>query len=92
MCRSLLPWGQGAGCIVFLNVDLALHKLCRGDGIDRIGQVVGVNDSLVFADEIVFEAEGFYFAWVDVGEGAAVEGVAEEDLEAGALARGIRRG
>ena len=92
MYRSHLPCGSGVGYVVFLDVNLALHKLCRRDGIDSIGQVVGINDSGVFADEIIFKAEGFHFACVDVGKGAAVEWVAEEDLEAGTLAGGIKEG
>ena len=44
------------------DLDLALRELRRGYGIDSVGEVVRVNDNGIFADEIVFEAEGFHLA------------------------------
>ena len=66
--------------IVFLDTHLALHELGRRDGVDSVGEMVSINNNGVFADEIVFEAEGFHLACVNVWEWAAIERVAEEDL------------
>ena len=68
------------------GLESALHRhvlrdeLGCWDCIDRIGQVIGVNNDGVFADQVQSEAEGIDNAFGDIGEWSAFEGIAEDNL------------
>ena len=50
------------------------------DCIDRIGQVIGINNDGIFADKVQSETVGVDFALRDIGEWSAFEGIAEDNL------------
>ena len=48
--------------------------------VDRIGQVIGINNDGVFADQVQSEAVGVDIAFGDVGKWSAFEGIPEDNL------------
>ena len=50
------------------------------DCINRIGQVIGINNDGVFADQVQSETVGVDLALRDIGEWTAFEGIAEDNL------------
>ena len=74
------PEGLDSSSTVASDVNFCLDEFRRGYGVNGICQMKSINNNGVFAYEIVFEAESFDFAGVDVWQGSAVKGVAEKDL------------
>ena len=62
-------------------MDLSLYEFRSRYGINGIRQMESVNENRVSAYQVVFEAKGFDLTCVDVRQGSAVKGVAEENLE-----------
>lgn len=61
-------------------MDLGLDKLCCRKCVDRVRQVISVNNDRVLAYQIRREAEGVNLTSMDVGEWLTIEGVAEKHL------------
>lgn len=62
------------------QTDMLRYKFCCGKCINRIRQMIGINNDGIFANQIQGKAERIDIALINVREWSALEGVTKNDL------------
>ena len=73
-------WRAEAGLESALHMHVLRDEVGCWDCVDRIGQVIGINNDGVFADQVQSEAVGVDIAFGDVWKWSALEGIPENNL------------